>query len=132
MKKVRYKKFDGSIVVLIILLCIWIIPGLIYWAVKRREFLFDILTQDELVPELEKSQKLVDKGVIDQLTFEKKRDSLLKLASKASKIADKRKPKTKVLNLYQNKISILRYLVASGEKIDVVGKRTFDKQLKKL
>lgn len=56
MKKVRYKKFDGSIVVLIILLCIWIIPRLIYWAVKRREFLFDVLTQDELVPELEKFQ----------------------------------------------------------------------------
>lgn len=132
MKKVRYKKFDGSIVVLIILLCIWIIPGLIYWAVKRREFLFDVLTQDELVPELEKFQKLVDKGVIDQLTFEKKRDNLLKLASKASKTADKRKPKTKILNLYQNKINTLKYLIASAEKIDVVGERTFDKQLKKL
>lgn len=132
MKKVRYKKFDGSIVVLIILLCIWIIPGLIYWAVKRREFLFDVLTQDELVPELEKFQKLVDKGVIDQLTFEKKRDNLLKLASKASKTADKRKPKAKILNLYQNKINVLRYLIASAEKIDVVGERTFDKQLKKL
>lgn len=132
MKKVRYKKFDGSIVVLIILLCIWIIPGLIYWAVKRREFLFDVLTQDELVPELEKFQKLVDKGVINQLTFEKKRDNLLKLASKASKTADKRKPKAKILNLYQNKINVLRYLVVSAEKIDVVGERTFDKQLKKL
>lgn len=132
MKKVRYKKFDGSIVVLIILLCIWIIPGLIYWAVKRREFLFDVLTQDELVPELEKFQKLVDKGVIDQLTFEKKRDNLLKLASKASKTADKRKPKAKILNLYQNKINVLRYLIVSAEKIDVVGERTFDKQLKKL
>jgi len=132
MKKVRYKKFDGSIVVLIILLCLGLIPGLIYWAVKRREFLFDVLTQDELVPELEKFQKLVDKGVIDQLTFEKKRDNLFKLASKASKTADKRKPKTKILNLYQNKISVLRYLIASAEKIDVVGERTFDKQLKKL
>ena len=131
MKKVRYKKFDGSIVVLVILLCIWIIPGLIYWAVKRREFLFDVLTQDELVPELEKFQKLVDKGVIGQLTFEKKRDNLLKLASKASKTADKRKPKAKILNLYQNKINVLRYLVVSAEKIDVVGERMFDKQLKK-
>ena len=132
MKKVRFKRFDGSIIGLIILLCIFLLPGIIYWAVKRREFLYEILAEDEVIDRLEKLHSLVDKGVIDEVTYEEKRDRIVKLAKKANKVADKRKPKPKVLSRFNNKISALEYVVKSVEKIDIVGEKSFDKALKRL
>ena len=132
MKKVRFKRFDGNVVGLVILLCMLLLPGIIYWAVKRREFEFYVLTEDELIERMEKMHTLVDKGVIDPATYERKRDSLMKLGRRASKTADKRKPKPKVLSRFQNKVAALEYVVKSADKIDIVGRQSFDKAVRKL
>lgn len=132
MKQVRFRKFDGSVILLIIGLCFFLFPGIIYWAVKRRDFLFEVVTEAELVDRLEKLHELVKKGMLDEIQYERKRDRLVKLSKRANKTADKRKSNKKIMVEYQNKLANLDYVLKSAEKIDIIGLKTFDRALKKL
>ena len=131
MKTIKFKCFDGSIIFLIILLLFAFIPGLIYWIVKRREFSFDILSGDELVPEVERLKKLREKGLITSGEFEEKRDKLLKLGDKANKTAYKRAPNLKIIKKYQSTIEAIRYLEKSCDNIDLIGRKRLAKMIKK-
>lgn len=132
MKQVRFRKFDGSILLLVILLCFFLFPGIIYWAVKRRDFLFDVISEADLVDRLEQFHELVKKGMLDDIQYEKKRDRLVKLSKRANKAADRRKADKKLLVKYQNKLAALEYIIKSAEKIDIIGLKSFDKALKRL
>ena len=97
-----------------------------------RDFLFEVVTEAELVDRLEKLHELVKKGTLDEIQYERKRDRLVKLSKRANKTADKRKSNKKIMVEYQNKLANLDYVLKSAEKIDIIGLKTFDRALKKL
>ena len=92
-----------------------------------------IIPKDEDMLDLISGFKgLIEKKLIKNKFFTKKRDEILGLKNKAAKTLAKKKPDQKVIQEFLEKVSTMRELVNVGDKEDLMGRKHVKRLLKNL
>jgi len=76
--------------------------------------------------------KLVEKDIIKQKFFEKKRDEILELRRKVSKTMTKKKPNQKIIGAFIQKIRTIKELINAVDNVEVVGEKHIKRLIKDL